>query len=93
MQRDAERLAQMRCHTSAAGHPYQKFAWGNRKSLWEDPHAAGIDVRKDLVAYYRQAAAGTMLAADAGMLWISSVGGQPGSTHLAHLGACPMLLM
>ena len=53
MQRDAERLAQMRCHTSRPGHPYQKFPWGNRKSLWEDPTAAGTDVRKDLVAYYR----------------------------------------
>ena len=53
MQSDGARLAQLRCHTAKAGHVYQKFSWGNSKSLWDDPKAAGVDIRKDLVAYYR----------------------------------------
>lgn len=53
VQRDPERLAQMRCHTALPGHPYTRFPWGNKKSLWDDPHRAGVDVRKDLIEYYR----------------------------------------
>lgn len=53
MQRDSERLAQLRCHTSKLGHPYKTFFWGNMKSLWQDPQDQGIDVRTELLAYYR----------------------------------------
>ena len=53
MQRDSERLAQLRCHTARPGHPYRRFFWGNLKSLWQGPKAAGVDVRQELVAYYR----------------------------------------
>jgi hypothetical protein len=35
------------------GHIYRKFTWGNRKSLWELPLAAGTPVRERLLEYYR----------------------------------------
>ncbi|KAK9797401.1 hypothetical protein WJX73_004607 [Symbiochloris irregularis] len=54
MQRDSERLAQLRCHTSRSGHPYKTFFWGNMKSLWQDPRDRGVDVRQELQAYYRK---------------------------------------
>lgn len=52
-QSDSCRLAQLRSHTAQKGHLYQKFSWGNRKSLVEQPSAAGIDVRKRLFSYYK----------------------------------------
>ena len=52
-QNDSCRLAQLRCHTAQDGHLYRKFTWGNRKSLIEQPAAAGIDVRQRLVDYYK----------------------------------------
>ena len=52
-QNDSARAAQLRSHTSKAGHLYRKFTWGNRKSLVEQPKEAGIDVRKRLVEYYK----------------------------------------
>jgi nardilysin len=44
---------QLRCHTAREGHLLRKFGWGNRKSLVEDPAAAGVDVRGELLKYYR----------------------------------------
>jgi secreted Zn-dependent insulinase-like peptidase len=44
---------QLRCHTARDGHLFRKFGWGNRKSLVDDPAAAGLDVREALLAYYR----------------------------------------
>eukprot|EP00742_Colponemidia_sp_Colp-10_P005576 GILJ01005960.1.p1 GENE.GILJ01005960.1~~GILJ01005960.1.p1 ORF type:complete len:1056 (+),score=190.79 GILJ01005960.1:47-3214(+) len=35
---DHTRKQQMQCHTSAPGHPYKRFSWGNLKSLLEVPH-------------------------------------------------------
>jgi nardilysin len=52
-QSDPCRLAQLRSHTANDGHLYRKFTWGNRKSLIEQPGAAGIDVRERLVGYYK----------------------------------------
>jgi secreted Zn-dependent insulinase-like peptidase len=37
---------------SKPGHVYSKFTWGNKKSLWEAPAAAGLDVRDELLKYY-----------------------------------------
>lgn len=37
---------------SKPGHVYSKFTWGNKKSLWEAPAAAGLDVRAELLKYY-----------------------------------------
>ena len=43
----------MRCHTAKDGHIYQKFTWGNRKSLVEIPASKKIDVRSELIQYYK----------------------------------------
>jgi secreted Zn-dependent insulinase-like peptidase len=32
---------------------YNKFSWGNKKSLWEEPAAKGLDVRQELLDYYK----------------------------------------
>jgi nardilysin len=53
LQSDSCRLAQLRCHTARDGHPFQLFSWGNRRSLWEQPKAAGIAIRDRIVEYYR----------------------------------------
>lgn len=53
LQSDACRLAQLRCHTAVAGHPFRLFSWGNRRSLWDEPTAAGIPIRDRIVDYYR----------------------------------------
>lgn len=53
LQSDSARQAQLRSHTAEEGHLYQKFTWGNYKSLVADPAEAGIDVRKRLLAFYR----------------------------------------
>lgn len=53
LQSDSCRLMQLRCHTSRQGHLCRKFAWGNRKSLMEDPGVAGIDMREELLTHYR----------------------------------------
>ena len=52
-QDDSSRLAQLRCHTARGGHMYQKFTWGNRKSLVTQPAQRGVDVRARLVDYYK----------------------------------------
>ena len=52
-QDDSSRLAQLRCHTAKDGHIYRKFTWGNRKSLVDNPATKSIDVRSELVQYYK----------------------------------------
>ena len=52
-QSDACRGLQLRCHTAREGHLFRKFGWGNKKSLADDPAAAGLDVRAELLAYYK----------------------------------------
>ncbi|KAL0048825.1 hypothetical protein WJX82_000128 [Trebouxia sp. C0006] len=54
LQSDGCRLSQLRCHTAKSGHIYNKFSWGNRKSLFDEPKARGVAVRDELVQYYRQ---------------------------------------
>lgn len=44
---------QLRCHTAKDGHIFRKFGWGNAKSLKDDPAIAGIDVREELLQYYK----------------------------------------
>jgi nardilysin len=53
LQSDACRAMQLRCHTARKGHLFSKFGWGNAKSLVKDPAAAGIDVRAQLLQYYK----------------------------------------
>ena len=31
---------------------FRGFSWGNKKSLWDAPAAAGIDVRSRLLEYH-----------------------------------------
>lgn len=47
------RLSQLRCHTARENHVYRKFTWGNRRSLVSLPVEKGIDVRLELVNYYK----------------------------------------
>ncbi len=70
LQSDQCRLTQLMCHTSSPGHLYQKFSWGNRKSLWDMPREAGVDVRAALLQYYRQQYSAERMA-------LVVLGGQP----------------
>jgi nardilysin len=54
LQSDSCRLSQLRSATAQSGHPANKFGWGNRLSLAEQPAAAGLDVREQLLCYYKQ---------------------------------------
>ena len=53
LQSDAQRLEQLRCHTAQPGHILNRFAWGNTASLKTQPLAAGVNVRSQLLQYYR----------------------------------------
>lgn len=41
--------------TAAAkpGHPLGTFMWGNKRSLWDEPRAAGVAVRERIVAHHQ----------------------------------------
>jgi hypothetical protein len=52
-QSDSCRALQLRCHTAREGHLFRKFGWGNQKSLVEQPAAAGVDVRQELLRFYK----------------------------------------
>ena len=52
-QSDDCRLSQLRCHTAVPGHVFQQFSWGNRKSLYDEPRAAGVPIRDEIVRYYK----------------------------------------
>lgn len=45
----------MQCHTSAEGHPYRKFSWGNKKSLVEDVEKAAGEPLRSLLLKARAA--------------------------------------
>ena len=81
MQSDSCRGLQLRCHTAREGHLFRKFGWGNRKSLVEGPAAAGLDVRAQLLQYYR---------------WGGWAGGQVGEYRYVEGGwgncACPLFI-
>ncbi len=52
-QSDDCRLSQLRCHTAVPGHVFRQFSWGNRKSLYDEPRAAGVPIRDEIVRYYK----------------------------------------
>ncbi|KAJ4719217.1 Insulin-degrading enzyme [Melia azedarach] len=52
LQSDACRLQQLQCHTSQTGHPFNKFFWGNKKSL-VDAMEKGINLREQILKFYR----------------------------------------
>lgn len=53
LQSDSTRIVQLRCATARPGHVFTKFSWGNRRSLLDDPRAAGLDPRVCVQDYYR----------------------------------------
>eukprot|EP00873_Tetraselmis_striata_P042477 jgi/Tetstr1/462741/TSEL_000701.t1 len=53
LQSDSCRSLQLSCHTARPGHVYQKFTWGNKKSLWDKPTEEGVDIRAELLKYYK----------------------------------------
>ncbi|XP_057953275.1 nardilysin-like isoform X2 [Malania oleifera] len=52
LQSDACRLQQLQCHTSAPGHPLNRFFWGNKKSL-VDAMEKGINLREQILKLYK----------------------------------------
>ncbi|KAL8129849.1 hypothetical protein V2J09_019004 [Rumex salicifolius] len=53
LQNDGCRLQQLQCHTTLPGHPYNRFAWGNKKSLI-DAMEKGIDLRDRILKMYNE---------------------------------------
>ncbi|CAN8295237.1 unnamed protein product [Cochlearia groenlandica] len=53
LQNDACRLQQFQCYTSAEGHPFNRFAWGNKKSL-SGAMENGIDLRESIMKLYKE---------------------------------------
>ncbi|CAI0401778.1 unnamed protein product [Linum tenue] len=53
LQNDACRLQQLQCHTSEPGHPFNKFFWGNKKSL-VDAMEKGVDLREQILKMYNE---------------------------------------
>ncbi|KAL3653227.1 hypothetical protein CASFOL_002908 [Castilleja foliolosa] len=51
LQSDACRLQQLQCHTSSPGHPFNRFFWGNKKSL-ADAMERGINLRDRILKLY-----------------------------------------
>ncbi|KAJ7964315.1 Insulin-degrading enzyme [Quillaja saponaria] len=52
LQSDACRLQQLQCHTSEPGHPFNRFLWGNKKSLVEAMEK-GINLREQILRLYK----------------------------------------
>ncbi|XP_010522008.1 PREDICTED: nardilysin-like [Tarenaya hassleriana] len=53
LQSDACRLQQLQCHTSGTNHPFNKFAWGNKKSL-SDAMERGVNLRDCIMKLYKE---------------------------------------
>ncbi|CAA0838104.1 Insulinase (Peptidase family M16) family protein [Striga hermonthica] len=51
LQSDSCRLQQLQCHTSAHGHPFNRFFWGNKKSL-ADAMEKGVNLRDRILKLY-----------------------------------------
>ncbi|PRQ34785.1 putative insulysin [Rosa chinensis] len=49
---DLWRLQQLRDHTSSPGHPFNKFSWGNKKSL-DGAKEKGINLQEQILKLYR----------------------------------------
>ncbi|XLT67154.1 hypothetical protein HN873_023593 [Arachis hypogaea] len=52
LQSEACRLQQLQRHTSAIGHPLNRFFWGNKKSL-VDAMEKGVNLRKQIFKLYK----------------------------------------
>ncbi|KAJ4866861.1 Insulinase (Peptidase family M16) family protein [Raphanus sativus] len=53
LQNDACRLQQLQCYTSGKGHPFNRFSWGNKKSL-SGAMENGVDLRECIVKLYKE---------------------------------------
>ncbi|KAK4707469.1 hypothetical protein R3W88_032961 [Solanum pinnatisectum] len=51
LQNDSCRLQQLQCHTSNPGHPFNRFFWGNKKSL-ADAVQKGVNLREQILRLY-----------------------------------------
>src|SRR5262245_20147429 len=40
-------------HTCRDGHPLRRFAVGNEKTLRDDPKGQGLDIREELIKFYK----------------------------------------
>ncbi|PPD68030.1 hypothetical protein GOBAR_DD35091 [Gossypium barbadense] len=69
LQNDSCRLQQLQCHTSEDGHPFNRFSWGNKKSLI-DAVEKGIDLRKQILELYNDYYHG-------GLMKLVVIGGEP----------------
>uniref|UniRef100_A0A6N2MFF6 Peptidase M16 N-terminal domain-containing protein n=1 Tax=Salix viminalis TaxID=40686 RepID=A0A6N2MFF6_SALVM len=69
LQSDACRLQQLQCHTSGPGHPFNRFSWGNKKSL-VDAMEKGINLREHILKLYREYYHG-------GLMKLVVIGGEP----------------
>ncbi|KAJ6433313.1 hypothetical protein OIU84_017080 [Salix udensis] len=69
LQSDACRLQQLQCHTSGPGHPFNRFSWGNKKSL-VDAMEKGINLREHILKLYRDYYHG-------GLMKLVVIGGEP----------------
>ncbi|CAM9645016.1 unnamed protein product [Chrysoparadoxa australica] len=52
-QSDGCRLEELWCHSSKDNHPYSKFCWGDLRSLKEQPAAAGLDIKEEMLAFHK----------------------------------------
>ncbi|XP_031485488.1 nardilysin-like isoform X2 [Nymphaea colorata] len=53
LQSDSCRLQQLQCHTSKAGHPFNRFFWGNKKSLC-DAMDKGVNLRELILNMFKE---------------------------------------
>ncbi|XP_020276491.1 nardilysin-like isoform X4 [Asparagus officinalis] len=68
LQSDSCRLQQVQCHTSIPSHPFNRFCWGNKKSL-VDAMENGINLREEILKLYRENYHG-------GMMKLAVIGGE-----------------
>ena len=54
LQQDGWRSNFLRRHTANAAHPYSKFHTGDLRTLRDEPTAAGVDVRRRLIAFHAE---------------------------------------
>uniref|UniRef100_A0A1D1XVB1 Insulin-degrading enzyme n=1 Tax=Anthurium amnicola TaxID=1678845 RepID=A0A1D1XVB1_9ARAE len=53
LQSDSCRLLQLQCHTAIRDHPFNRFFWGNKKSLI-DAMESGVNLREEILQLYRE---------------------------------------
>ncbi|KAJ3676945.1 hypothetical protein LUZ60_002669 [Juncus effusus] len=69
LQDDSCRLSQLQCHTSSPNHPFNKFSWGNKKSLYE-AMGHGVNMREQVLKMFNE-------NYHAGIMNLVIIGGEP----------------